>query len=106
MSDDGPSDDQFVGFFVASASIGDDIDSLADLCLLLHARVAAAGVGEVDGLCDEGDEQAIFAYGPDARRLFAVMEPLLRCYPLRPARALLRLGPVDDETGEEVGLEL
>lgn len=64
--DSGPSE-QFVGAYYNSEVIGDNIQDLADLAQDLQLLVANAGVGEIDGLCDEDEEQAIFAYGPTPR---------------------------------------
>ena len=41
------------------------------------------------------------AYGPDASRLFAAMEPALRSFPARPALVLLRYGAYDDPNAAE-----
>ena len=87
---------QFLGAYYSSEGIGDNIMALAELSDELAELVAHAGVGEVDGLCDEGDEQAIFSYGPNADALLAVMEPLLRRFPVRPARIALRYGRADE----------
>jgi hypothetical protein len=92
---------QFLGAYYSSEGIGDNIVALAELSDELAALVEQARVGEVDGLCDEGDEQAIFTYGPDADALLAVMEPLLRRFPVRPARVELRYGGHDDPDARE-----
>ncbi|GAA4953958.1 hypothetical protein [Actinoplanes utahensis] len=68
--------------------------------------IEAAGAGEVDGHEFGGGRVVIFAYGPDADRLFAAMEPHLRALPNRPAHAVLRYGDVDDPTATERRVEL
>jgi hypothetical protein len=93
---DEPDPQHFVGAYFSTAAVGDDVDSLAELDLELSDVVERAGVGDVDGLCDEGDEQAIFAYGPDADELLAVMRPALERFPIRPTRVVLRYGEADD----------
>ena len=61
----------------------------------LHAAIAAAGVGELDGdeLAAGGREGTLYAYGADADRLYAVMRPLLEGAPcMRGAVVTLRYG--------------
>ena len=100
-SDEEDEPQHFLGAYYASEGIGDNIMALDELSEELAELVERAGVGEVDGLCDEGDEQAIFSYGPDADALLAVMEPLLRRFPVRPARIELRYGGHDDPDARE-----
>jgi hypothetical protein len=60
-----------------------------------HAMAAAvqdAGVGQVDGDEFGGGEVVLYAYGPDARALYRIMEPTLRGLPFRPAYVVLRHG--------------
>lgn len=95
-SDRDDDDRHFLGAYYNSEGIGDDIGALGELSDELCDLVERAGVGEIDGLCDEGDEQAIFMYGADADALLAVVEPLLRRFPVRPARIELRYGAADD----------
>jgi hypothetical protein len=63
---------------------------------VMEAAAERAGVGEVDGNEFGGGEAVVYAYGPDAEALFAVLEPTLRSLPFRPAHVLLRQG--DSET--------
>ncbi|MFD9216465.1 hypothetical protein ACIOWI_11510 [Streptomyces sp. NPDC087659] len=70
----------------------------------LEAAVAAAGVGEVDGNEFGGGEVVIFAYGPDAKALYRVMEPGLRALPLRPAHVVLRYGEPADAVEDRIDL--
>ncbi|MGW3157380.1 hypothetical protein [Streptomyces sp. NPDC001089] len=65
------------------------------------AAVSAAGVGEVDGNEFGAGEVMIFAYGPDAKALYQVMEPHLRALPFRPAHVVLRYGEPDDNVVSE-----
>lgn len=71
----------------------------------MAAQVAEAGVGEVDGDEFGGGRVVIFAYGPDAHALFAVMEPTLRALPFRPAHAVLREGSAGDAGARETRVE-
>ncbi|MFE0633181.1 hypothetical protein ACFW3D_40410 [Streptomyces sp. NPDC058864] len=71
----------------------------------MRAAVEAAHAGEVDGNEFGGGEAAIFAYGPDAKALYQVMEPALRALPFRPAHVELRYGePADDVERERIDL--
>ncbi len=67
----------------------------------LTAAIDAASAGELDGDEFGGGEVEIYAYGPDASKLFAAMEPELRAFPLRPAHAVLRFGLADDLSAAE-----
>jgi hypothetical protein len=59
----------------------------------LYELLEQNGAGEFDGNEIGGGEATLFAYGPDARRLFSVMEPLLRSYPVcQNARVVIRKG--------------
>ncbi|MFH9968319.1 hypothetical protein ACH4PR_44650 [Streptomyces mirabilis] len=48
----------------------------------------------------------LYAYGPDADALFAVMAPILHDLPFRPAHVVLRYGSVDDPSASEHGIDL
>ncbi|MFD6492383.1 hypothetical protein [Streptomyces sp. NPDC060188] len=63
---------------------------------LLREAIEGAGAGEFDGNEFGGGEVTLFAYGPDADVLFAVMEPAVRGLPLRPAQVVLRYGSAAD----------
>ncbi|MEU3791895.1 hypothetical protein AB0F07_19130 [Streptomyces fructofermentans] len=65
----------------------------------MSTAVEDAGVGEFDGDEFGGGEVVLYAYGPDADALFAVMEPVLRGLPFRPAHVLLRRGDGDSGKG-------
>jgi hypothetical protein len=62
--------------------------------------------GELDGSMLGPDLVQLFAYGPDADRLFAVMEPTLRRFPARPAHATLRYGAANDSHAQERRVDL
>ena len=72
----------------------------------LTDAIAAAGAGEFDGNEFGGGEVVLYAYGPDAARLFAAMEPHLRGFPGRPAHAVLRFGDADDPAAVERRIDL
>ncbi|MFJ8996392.1 hypothetical protein ACIRQH_39080 [Streptomyces sp. NPDC102279] len=73
---------------------------------LMSEAIEGAGVGEFDGNEFGGGEVALFAYGPDADALFAVMEPVLRDLPLRPAHVVLRYGSASEPSAGERLVEL
>lgn len=51
-------------------------------------------IGEFDGNEIGGGEAIIFLYGPDAEKIFAEIEAVLRSYPLcQNARIIIRFGP-------------
>ncbi len=81
-------------------------DSVRALQKRLATAIESAGVGEFDGNEFGGGEAVLFAYGPDASRLFTVMEPELRAFPARPAHAVLRYGEADDSTAIEHRIDL
>jgi hypothetical protein len=70
-----------------------DQHDLATIEAELTAAIAAGGLGEFDGN-EVGEQSAIiYMYGPDAERLFAGVEQILRSSPLcRGARAIVRSG--------------
>ena len=87
----------------------DERAAILDLKYRLIDAVEAAEAGEageVDGTEFGAGKAEIFTYGPDAHRLFAVMEPELRAFPNRPALALLRFGEPDDPSAAEERIEL
>lgn len=81
-------------------------DAVRALKYRLIDAIGAAEAGELDGTEFGGGRVRIYTYGPDAGRLFGVMEALLREFPLRPARAVLRLGAAGDDTAQERVVEL
>lgn len=84
----------------------DERAAILDLKYRLIDAVEATEAGEVDGTEFGAGKAEIFTYGPDARRLFAVMESELRAFPNRPALALLRFGEPDDPSAAEERIEL
>ncbi|MEU8483249.1 hypothetical protein [Streptomyces sp. NPDC048641] len=48
----------------------------------------------------------LYAYGPDADALFAVMAPILNDLPFRPAHVVLRYGSVYDPSAAEHRVDL
>lgn len=83
-----------------------DIHSLATLEDRLVKAIRDARAGEFDGNEFGTGEVTLFAYGPDADRLFAAMEPILRSFPARPAQVLLRYGALADEQAPSVLVDL
>lgn len=79
-------------------------DDVRALGRQLTAAIGSAG--NVDGHEFGAGEAMLYAYGPDAARLFAAMEPSLRAFPLRPARVVLRFGDVDDAEAVEQHIDL
>ena len=81
---------------------GTDARDLAPLFALedeLTKAIEAAGTGEFDGdvIAVDGSDGQLFMYGPDAEKLFASVERILRASPiLDSARVELRFGSVDD----------
>lgn len=66
----------------------------------LVEAIERAGVGEFDGNLLGPGEVVLYAYGPDADRLFEVMEPILRAVPAKEAWAVKRFGPPAPATRE------
>ena len=70
-----------------------------------HA-IESAGAGELDGNEVGGGEFAIYVYGPDADRMFALAEPVLQAFgPRTGSWAKKRYGPPADGV-REVRVEL
>jgi hypothetical protein len=66
----------------------------------LFEDLEGSGAGEFDGNEIGDDDATLFAYGPDANRLFSIMRPILGSYAFcRNARVSLRRGgPGSSET--------
>ena len=77
-----------------------------DLGNRLTKAIEAAQAGDFDGHEFGGGEAILYAYGPDATRLFNAMEPLLRAFPARPAQATLRFGEAADSEAVEQHIDL
>ena len=76
-----------------------DLGALFDLEDKLIEAIEAAAAGELDGneIAVDGSHGYVFMYGPDARRLFAAIEPVLR------ASTVAKGGNVELRFGPEAG---
>jgi hypothetical protein len=83
-----------------------DIHSLATLEDRLIEAIGAARAGDFDGPRFGANEVTLYAYGPDADRLYAAMEPVLRSFPPRPAQVLVRYGGYQDAQAPATLVEL
>jgi hypothetical protein len=75
---------------IIGVSVADIVACVESFTLNEAIVVSPAGtvlIAEVDGTEFGAGKAEIFTYGPDARRLLAVMEPELRAFPNRPALA-------------------
>jgi hypothetical protein len=75
----------------------------------LIAAIENADAGEFDGneIAVDGSEVVLYAYGPNADRLYAAMEPVIKGIP--PARGsyvIKRYGDADDANAKEVRIDL
>ena len=97
-----------VTYQLSDAGFGEahERDAVRVLTARLADAIESAGVGEFDGDVFGGGEVSLYAYGPDASRLFATMESYLRAFPSRPAQALLRFGEAGDPTSTEQRVDL
>ncbi|HEX5995498.1 MAG TPA: hypothetical protein VFY84_10190 [Jiangellales bacterium] len=95
-----------VDFTLAGDGSAGQVRQVARLERQLRFTVWLRRAGEFDGSMLGPDRVQLFAYGPDADRLFAVMEPALRRFPARPAHATLRYGVSDDSQALERRLDL
>jgi hypothetical protein len=90
------STDQAVLIHLDAAGLPDDVYEEYDLGTLedrLIDAVESGSVGAYDGNEFGPGVTTLFLYGPDAERLFAAIEPVLRAYPLcRGARVEVRAG--------------
>jgi hypothetical protein len=69
-------------------------DAIHRMISLLQQAILANDAGELDGDEFGGNECAIFMYGPDAGRLFAAIQPVLRDWQaLAGGYAIKRFGP-------------
>ncbi|MFD3330896.1 hypothetical protein [Streptomyces sp. NPDC058701] len=73
---------------------------------LLTDAIEQADVGEFDGNEYGVGEVVLYAYGPDADALFAVMAPIPHDLPFRPAHVIVRYGSVDDLSAAEHRVDL
>ena len=68
----------------------------------LEQVIADASAGEFDGDEFGGNKCVLFMYGPDADRLFALIEPILRAAPVASGGyAIKRYGAADDPGARE-----
>ena len=82
-----------------------DLSPLFELEDQLEAAIEAAGAGDYDGheIRVDGADGTLYAYGPDADRLFAAMRPVLAATTvLHQVEATLRYGPPEDGVREQV----
>jgi hypothetical protein len=75
----------------------DEREAIADLAGMLHHAIDYQGVGEFDGEEFGGGRCVLYMYGPDADRLFGVVEPILKATPLALGGFVIRrYGDVND----------
>ncbi|WP_108660841.1 hypothetical protein [Acuticoccus kandeliae] len=80
---------------------------ISDLADSLATAINTYGVGEFDGEEFGGGTCVLFMYGPDADRLFGVVEPILKACPLaRGGFAVKRYGEADDRNAIAVKIPL
>jgi hypothetical protein len=80
------------------------IFGLADM---LRDAIDDQGVGLFDGEAWGGGLCVLYMYGPDADRLFAVIEPILKAAPLaRGGFAIKQYGAPEDLSAPEVRVDL
>lgn len=94
--------DLLVVFRLSNRAVGrgQERDDLEQLGEQLGEAVEQAGVGEYDGSELGGGECTLFFCGPDADKLFAVLQPLLKRSPLaRGATVVKQYG--DQMDGDE-----
>lgn len=93
---DKPKLEEAVLVYLDGTGLPDQIYQENDLSTLedqLFEAIGAEQAGEFDGNEIGPDGTTLFAYGQDANRLFAAIEPVLRDYPLcRNARVVIRKG--------------
>lgn len=66
--------------------------------------ITATGVGEFDGNLVGTDDATLYMYGPDADRLFAVVEPILRAARLPAGSLIVKRYGEPGAREEQVGL--
>jgi hypothetical protein len=89
-------EDQAVLLYLDVKTLSKEIYEKYDLMTLeekIIEVIKGRGLGEYDGNEIGSGETVIFLYGPDAEKLFAAIEPIIRSYPLcKNARVLIRQG--------------
>jgi hypothetical protein len=84
-----------------------ECEAVADLAGLLHRAIDDHGVGEFDGQESSEGRCVFYMYGPDADRLFGVVEPILKAAPLaRGGIAIKRYGDAKDPNAVEARVDL
>jgi hypothetical protein len=84
-----------------------ECEAIADLAAMLHPAIDDHGVGEFDGQESGGGRCIFYMYGPDADRLFGVVEPILKAAPLaRGGFAIKRYGDAKDPSAVEARVDL
>lgn len=81
-----------------------DLTRLFDLESKLESAISAANAGEYDGneVAADGSDGILYMYGPDADRLFQVVEPILKATPfMNGAKVTIRYGPPADGVREK-----
>lgn len=80
---------------------------IADLAGELQHAIDMRNVGEFDGEEFGGGRCVLYMYGPNADRLFAVVEPILKATPLAQGGfAIKRYGEAKDAIAAEVRVNL
>ena len=80
-----------------------DLDRLFELEDKLEKAISAAGVGEYDGneIAADGSVGTLYMYGPNADRLFEVIEPIIRaCSFMKGVRVKRRYGSAQSGANE------
>lgn len=82
-------------------------EAVATLADALEGAIDEQGVGEFDGEEFGGGRCVIYMYGPDADRLFATVEPILKAAPAtRGGFAIRRYGEAKDASAAETRVNL
>lgn len=89
--------EQAVIIHLRGSSLPDEVYEKYDVSTLedqLQEVIQSKKLGEYDGNEFGPEETVLYMYGPDAERLFAGIEPVLRAYPLcKEGVAIIRSGP-------------
>jgi hypothetical protein len=103
-----PEQEVVITIKLSDAMFGSDEERgvIRNLTNQLTDAISDSEAGYLDGDSYGNGEAEIFAYGPDAKWLFTIMEPHLRAFKMRPAHAVLHLGAVDDADAPEQRIDL
>ena len=78
-------------------------EAVRDLERRLERAIQADAAGEFDGDEFGGNKCVLYMYGPDADRLFEIIEPILKSVPLASGGyAIKRYGEAHDSRAREV----